>query len=106
MSWCEWDNWDVLVVEINHKESDILWQKGVTEEEIRTEKWAVKIWNLLASLQDPVTPLFTRVHVPFNLVTITCFIFIKLNISLKNNTLISLKERTKIKLQICVYILI
>jgi hypothetical protein len=33
---------DVLVVEINHKQSDILGQKGVTEEEIRTEKWAVK----------------------------------------------------------------
>jgi hypothetical protein len=50
-----------------------LGQKGVTEEEIRTEKWAVKTWNLLASQQDPVTPLFTRVQVPFNLVTVTCF---------------------------------
>jgi hypothetical protein len=33
---------DVLVVEINQKQSDILGQKSVTEEEIRTENWAVK----------------------------------------------------------------
>jgi len=69
---------EVLVVEVNNKQSGILGQKGVTEEDVRTEKWAVKTLNLLASQQDPLTPLVTRAHVAFDLVTLSPVFFYKI----------------------------